>query len=80
MEVNDEVLDEFDSAEAEEKKTEVKMSVITATPKDMARVVAVGVNQILLNIYKQLLGWLLLEIREVKCILEEGRPYRIKFF
>ena len=43
MEVNDEVLDEFEySAEAEERKTEVKMSVITATPKDMARVVAIG--------------------------------------
>ena len=43
MEPNDEVLDEFEySAEAEERKTEVKMSVITATPKDMARVVAIG--------------------------------------
>ena len=43
MEENDEVLDEFEySAEAEERKTEVKMSVITATPKDMARVVAIG--------------------------------------
>jgi hypothetical protein len=43
MEVNDEVLDEFEySAEAEERKTEVKMSVITATPKDMAHVVAIG--------------------------------------
>ena len=43
MEVNDEVLDEFEySAEAEEKRTEVKMSVISATPKEMARVVAIG--------------------------------------
>ena len=43
MEVNDEVLDEFEySAEAEERKTEVKMSVIKATPKDMAHVVAIG--------------------------------------
>ena len=43
MEENDEVLDEFEySAEAEERKTEVKMSIITATPKDMARVVAIG--------------------------------------
>ena len=43
MEINDEVLDEFEySAEAEERKTEVKMSVISATPKDMAHVVAIG--------------------------------------
>ena len=43
MEINDEVLEEFEySAEAEERKTEVKMSVIKATPKDMAHVVAIG--------------------------------------
>ena len=43
MEISDEVLDEFEySAEAEERKTEVKMSVISATPKDMAHVVAIG--------------------------------------
>jgi hypothetical protein len=43
MEISDEVLDEFEySAEGEERKTEVKMSVISATPKDMAHVVAIG--------------------------------------
>ncbi|MBM78698.1 MAG: TonB-dependent receptor [Crocinitomicaceae bacterium] len=43
MESNDEVLDEFVlSAEAEDRKTEVKMSVIKATPKDFAHVVSVG--------------------------------------
>jgi hypothetical protein len=43
MEVNDEILDEFEySAEAEDRKTEVKMSVIKATPKDFAHVVSVG--------------------------------------
>ena len=43
MEVNDKILDEFEySAEAEERKTDVKMSVIKATPKDMAHVVAIG--------------------------------------
>ena len=43
LEINDEILNEFEySAEAEDRKTEVKISVITATPKDMARVVAIG--------------------------------------
>ncbi len=43
MEEKDEILDEFEySAEASERKTEVKMSVIKATPRDMAHVVAIG--------------------------------------
>ena len=43
MEEKDEILDEFEySAEAAERKTEVKMSVIKATPRDMAHVVAIG--------------------------------------
>ena len=43
MEENNDVLDEFEiSAEAAERKTQVKMSVIKATPKDMAHVVAIG--------------------------------------
>ena len=43
MEENSEVLSEFEiSAEALERKTDVKMSVIKATPKDMAHVVAIG--------------------------------------
>ena len=43
MEENNDILDEFEvSAEAAENKTQVKMSVIKATPKDMAHVVAIG--------------------------------------
>jgi len=43
MEENTEILNEFEiSAEAKERKTDVKMSVIKATPKDFAHVVAIG--------------------------------------
>ena len=43
MEENSEILTEFEvNAEAQERKTDVKMSVIKATPKDMAHVVAIG--------------------------------------
>ncbi len=43
MEENTEILTEFEvNAEAQERKTDVKMSVIKATPKDMAHVVAIG--------------------------------------